>query len=72
MNYDMDTTQPHQQQQLYSPWDTVACCWDIKQLQQQQQLYGPWDTIACCWDIKQATPPTTLRSLRYSSMLLGH
>ena len=30
------------------PWDTLACCWDVKQIR-------PWDTLACCWDVKQPT-----------------
>ena len=30
------------------PWDTLACCWDVK-----QPTNKPWDTLACCWDVKQ-------------------
>ena len=35
------------------PWDTLACCWDVKQIR-------PWDTLACCWDVKQICPWDTL------------
>ena len=42
------------------PWDTLACCWDVKQ---------PTNPTACCWDDKQSRnnncppPPSPLNFL---------
>ena len=43
------------------PWDTLACCWTVKQpignfyLSVAARKFvhiRPWDTLACCWHVK--------------------